>query len=110
MALNSMLYVRQWQVVKKVVDLRQMRGRVPLLWRGLYFLADLLLFRALKDRLGLLRLRSGTTGGAALGPHVFRFFHPMGGRRQQIYRQTEISGGSCLHPGGPLKIHTLGKP
>src|ERR1700741_4574558 len=37
-------------------------------------LADQLLFRALRDRLGFTRLRSAATGGAALGPDTFKFF------------------------------------
>jgi len=108
--LKRFLYERLMPVGYKVADLRLKHGRVPLLWRGLYFLADLLLFRALKDRLGLLRLRSGTTGGAALGPDVFRFFHAMGVRLKQIYGQTEISGISCIHPDDAIKFHTVGKP
>src|SRR4029077_10166571 len=41
-------------------------------------LANLLLFRALRDRLGFTRLRSAATGGAALGPDTFKFFQAMG--------------------------------
>jgi len=96
--LKRFLYQRLMTVGYKTADLRLEHGRVPLLWRALYLVADLLLFRALKDRLGLLHLRSGTTGGAALGPDVFRFFHAMGVRLKQIYGQTEISGISCIHP------------
>jgi long-chain acyl-CoA synthetase len=104
------LYQRLMPVGYKAADLRLKQGRVPFLWRALYLLADLLLFRPLKDRLGLLQLRSGTTGGAALGPDVFRFFHAMGVRLKQIYGQTEISGISCIHPDDAIKFHTVGKP
>src|SRR4051812_35025796 len=96
--LMRFLYERLMPVGYKTADLRLKHGRVPLLWRVLHYVADLLLFRALKDRLGLLQLRSATTGGAALGPDVFRFFHAMGVRLKQIYGQTEISGISCIHP------------
>src|SRR5216684_176606 len=108
--LKRFLYQRLMPVGHKTADLRLKHGRVPLLWRALYLFADLLLFRALKDRLGLLHLRSGTTGGAALGPDVFRFFHAMGVRLKQIYGQTEISGISCIHPDDAIKFHTVGKP
>src|SRR3990170_4424586 len=37
-------------------------------------LAYYLVFRALKDRLGLLGIRTAPPGGAALGPDVFQFF------------------------------------
>ena len=108
--LKRFLYERLMPVGYKVADLRLKHGRVPLRWRALWFLADWLLFRPLKDRLGLLRLRSGTTGGAALGPDVFRFFHAMGVRLKQIYGQTEISGISCIHPNHAIKFHTVGTP
>jgi len=89
----------------------KLEGRSPSLWlRARYGLAWLLLFRALKDRLGVSNLRSASTGGAALGPDVFRFFHAMGVPLRQIYGQTEISGISCVHRGDEIRFHTVGKP
>src|SRR5512143_3315398 len=67
-------------------------------------------FRALKDRLGLLRIRSASTGGAALGPDVFKFFNAMGVNLKQIYGQTEISGISCIHREGDINFDSVGKP
>ena len=108
--LKRFLYERLMPVGYKVADLRLAKGRVPALWRVLYFFADWLLYRPLKDRLGLSNLRSGTTGGAALGPDVFRFFHAMGVRLKQIYGQTEISGISCIHRDDRIRFHTVGEP
>jgi long-chain acyl-CoA synthetase len=108
--LKRFLFERLMPIGYKVADLRLERGRVPLFWRILYVVADWLLFRALKDRLGLSNLRSGTTGGAALGPDVFRFFHAMGVRLKQIYGQTEISGISCIHRDERVRFHTVGEP
>ncbi|WP_449245948.1 AMP-binding protein [Desulfarculus baarsii] len=79
-------------------------------WRALYALSWLLLFRALKDRLGLANVRSASTGGAALGPDVFRFFHACGVRLKQIYGQTEISGISCIHRNGNVDFVSVGEP
>ncbi|HEY5764736.1 MAG TPA: AMP-binding protein [Candidatus Deferrimicrobiaceae bacterium] len=73
-------------------------------------LAYLLVFRALKDRLGLLRIRSASTGGAALGPDVFKFFNAMGVNLKQIYGQTEISGISCIHREGDIHFDSVGVP
>jgi long-chain acyl-CoA synthetase len=108
--LKRFLFERLMPVGQKVADLRLATGRVPALWRVLYFFADWLLYRPLKDRLGLSNLRSGTTGGAALGPDVFRFFHAMGVRLKQIYGQTEISGISCIHRDDRIRFHTVGEP
>jgi long-chain acyl-CoA synthetase len=73
-------------------------------------LAYYLVFRALKDRLGLLRIRSASTGGAALGPDVFKFFNAMGVNLKQIYGQTEISGISCIHREGDIHFDSVGVP
>jgi len=108
--LKRFLYEGLMPIGLKVADLRLAHGRVPWFWSALYFVADWLLFRPLKDRLGLLNLRSATTGGAALGPDVFRFFHAMGVRLKQIYGQTEISGISCIHRDERIKFHTVGEP
>ncbi len=90
---------------------QRFEGRAPSLkWRLLYGLAWFFLFRALKDRLGVSRLRSASTGGAALGPDVFRFFHAIGVPLRQIYGQTEISGISCIHRGDAIRFHTVGVP
>ena len=73
-------------------------------------LADLLLFRALKDRLGFSRLKSAATGGAALGPDTFRFFLAMGVPLRQLYGQTELGGAYTLHPSGDVDFDTVGVP
>lgn len=75
-----------------------------------YMFAYLLVFRALKDRLGFTKLRSASTGGAALGPDTFRFFHGLGVNLKQIYGQTEISGISCIHYDGDVNFDSVGKP
>ncbi len=75
-----------------------------------YKMAYIFVFRALKDRLGLLRIRSASTGGAALGPDVFKFFNAMGVNLKQIYGQTEISGISCIHREGDINFDSVGKP
>jgi len=94
----------------RVADLRFAKKPIPPLLRLLYWLAWVGLFRALKDRLGMTHLRSASTGGAALGPDVIRFFHAMGVPLKQIYGQTEIAGISCIHRDGDIAFHTVGQP
>lgn len=74
------------------------------------FFADILLFRALRDRLGLSHVRSALTGGASLGTGVFRFFHAIGVNLKQLYGQTEIAGITCMHRDGGVKGTTVGLP
>jgi long-chain acyl-CoA synthetase len=82
----------------------------PLGWKIMYGLSYMMLFRALKDRLGFAKIRSASTGGAALGPDVFRFFHACGVNLKQIYGQTEISGISCIHRADNVDFTSVGQP
>ena len=70
----------------------------------------MLLFRALRDRLGFTRLRSAATGGAALGPDTFKFFQAMGVPLRTLYGQTESLGAYTLHPEGQVDPDTTGVP
>src|ERR1700760_4896671 len=72
--------------------------------------ANMLLFRALRDRLGFTRLRSAATGGAALGPDTFKFFQAMGVPLRTLYGQTELLGAYTLHPLGQVDPDTTGVP
>jgi long-chain acyl-CoA synthetase len=73
-------------------------------------LADMLLFRALRDRLGFTRLRSAATGGAALGPDTFKFFRALGVPLRTLYGQTELLGAYTLHPADKVDPDTTGVP
>jgi long-chain acyl-CoA synthetase len=70
--------------------------------------ANTLLFRALRDRLGFTRLRSAATGGAALGPDTFKFFQAMGVPLRTLYGQTETLGAYTLHREGEVDPDTTG--
>ncbi|HMG51720.1 MAG TPA: AMP-binding protein, partial [Inquilinus sp.] len=71
-------------------------------------LSKLLLFAALRDRLGFSRLRSAATGGAALGPDTFRFFLAMGVPLRQLYGQTELLGAYTIHAADDVDFDTVG--
>jgi long-chain acyl-CoA synthetase len=70
--------------------------------------ADAVLFRALRDRLGFTRLRSAATGGAALGPDTFRLFRALGVPLRQLYGQTELLGAYTLHRGDDVDFDSVG--
>jgi long-chain acyl-CoA synthetase len=93
-----------------MADTRFRKETPSLALRLKYFLADSLVFQNIKDHLGLRRLKRAYTGGAALGPDVFRFFHAMGVNLKQIYGQTEINGIAVVHRDGDIKFQTVGTP
>ena len=53
---------------------------------------------------------SAYTGGAPLGPDVFRFFHAIGVNLKQIYGQTEICGIAVVHRDDDIAFNTVGTP
>ncbi len=91
-------------------DLKFSKRPIPWYWKALNLLACLGVHKKLKDHLGLSRIRYTYTGGAAMGPDHFRFFHSLGVNLKQIYGQTEIAGISVLHRDGDIKFDTVGKP
>jgi long-chain acyl-CoA synthetase len=91
-----------------VANLKFERKPVPWYWMMFEWLANIVVQKKLKDHLGLSRVRNAYTGGAAMGPDHFRFFHAMGVNLKQIYGQTEIAGISVVHRSGDIKFDTVG--
>lgn len=67
----------------------------------------LVLFNPIKDRYGLLKLRIGFTGGAALGPDVFRLISALGVDLRQTFGSSEI--GISQHTPGDVKVDSVGR-
>ncbi|MGE5255740.1 MAG: AMP-dependent synthetase/ligase [Hyphomicrobiales bacterium] len=91
-------------------DLKFSKKGVPLHWRLLHAMAYATVQKKLKDHLGMSRVRNAYTGGAAMGPDHFRFFHSLGVNLKQIYGQTEVAGISVVHRSGDIKFDTVGHP
>jgi len=93
-----------------VANLKFAKKPVPFYWKCLHWLAYVAMQEKLKDHLGLSRVRYAYSGGAAMGPDHFRFFHALGVNLKQIYGQTEIAGISVVHRDGDIKFDTVGVP
>jgi len=93
-----------------VADLKFEKKPIPWYWKALNHFAYVTMQKKLKDHLGMSRLRHCYTGGAAMGPEHFRFFHALGVNLKQIYGQTEIAGISVTHRDGDIKFDTVGTP
>jgi len=89
---------------------RRIQGKPVGALRLLYLVADQVALRPVRDQLGLARLDRGYTGGAPLGPDVFRFFHSIGVNLKQIYGQTEICGLAVVHRDDDISFNTVGTP
>ena len=107
---KSLIYDICLPIGYRWADFKFEKKKPHLGWKILYWLAYAVMFRALRDRLGFSKLRSAMTGGAALGPDVFRFFHALGVNLKQIYGQTEVAGYSTIHRDGDINFDSVGIP
>ncbi len=108
--LNRLLYRIFMPVGYKVASLRyEQRKPVGLLWRSLNALGEIALFSPLRDKLGLTRVKSAYSSGAALNPDVIRFFRAIGVNIKQLYGSTEAQVHT-LHVGNDVRFETVGVP
>ncbi|EPM5415548.1 long-chain fatty acid--CoA ligase [Vibrio parahaemolyticus] len=71
-------------------------------------LAEWILLRALRDRLGFSNLSSAATGGAAMGPDTFRYLQAIGVPLKQLYGQTEMCGAYTVHKADDVDYDSVG--
>ncbi|WP_375749291.1 long-chain fatty acid--CoA ligase [Vibrio sp. HN007] len=71
-------------------------------------IAEWILLRALRDRLGFSNLTSAATGGAAMGPETFRYLQAIGVPLKQLYGQTEMCGAYTVHQAGDVDYDSVG--
>jgi long-chain acyl-CoA synthetase len=108
--LKRMAYELAMKIGYQVADLKFEKKPIPWYWDLFKYLAYLCCHKKLRDHLGLSNVRNAYTGGAAMGPDHFRFFHAIGVNLKQIYGQTEIAGISVVHRNEDVKFDTVGKP
>ncbi|AKG53624.1 Long-chain-fatty-acid-CoA ligase [Dehalogenimonas sp. WBC-2] len=88
----------------------RLSGKEPgLLWKTLGKVSDGLMFRPLKDRLGLSRVRCAVTGSSVLALDTFKLIHAIGIELRQNYASTE-AGFISSHSGGEIAFESVGRP
>ncbi len=93
----------------KIADLNFDNKKPDVLWRALYSVAYGLLFRPLKDRLGLVKARLAVTGSSVLSLDTFRLIHAIGIELRQNYASTE-AGFISSHGKGEIDFQSVGRP
>jgi long-chain acyl-CoA synthetase len=73
----------------KIADLEFKKQRINPFWKILYVLSHLVLFRPIRDSLGLVNARICYTTGAILSPDAFRFYHALNLPLKSLYSTTE---------------------
>ncbi|MBL7210033.1 MAG: AMP-binding protein [Dehalococcoidia bacterium] len=103
------LYVFFLPVGYKVADIQLAKKKPGPLWRFLYSIAYLALLRQLRDKLGLLKVRTAYTAGSAISPDILRFFHAIGVSLKNMYGASEI-GTVSTHTYDDIRPETAGFP
>lgn len=78
--------------------------------RLLYALGYFPIFRPLRKRLGLLRVRHAISGAAPISPEVLAFFVGIGIPLYEAYGMTENAAIATTNRRGRMKLGTVGEP
>ena len=78
--------------------------------RILYAIGQPLVFRAIKERIGLRRCRYAASGAAAVAPEVLEFFIGIGVPVYELYGMTENAAVATCNFAGRMKLGTVGEP
>ena len=88
---------------------KRMKGKLNPLDKLVYGLGWLLLFRSLRQKLGLGRVRVALSGAAPVAPQVLEFFWALGVPVREGYGQTEGTALATYTPEDDVRIGTVGK-
>ena len=85
-------------------------GDKDLLAKITNFVAQVICFRALKKKLGLLNVDNAVSGAAPIAPEILKFFMNMGVPIYEGYGMTENSAVATGNKPGSVKLGTVGVP
>ena len=99
------------KLARRIGDLRVANeGEHTALSRILYAIGYPIVFRAIKERIGLRRVRYAASGAAPIAPEVLRDFLGMGVPLFELYGMTENSAVATCNFPGANKVGTVGVP
>lgn len=85
-------------------------GRHTLVTRLAYGIGWLFFYRALRERIGVGRVRYAASGAAPIAPDVLRFFMGIGVPMHEVYGMTENTGVATANHPGRVRLGTVGEP
>lgn len=85
-------------------------GKLSLAQKLVLWVGDVLVFRALQERLGMRRCRLPSSGAAPIARELLEWFHGVGIDIREGFGMTELSGASHFNGPGHEKLGTVGRP
>jgi len=107
--LRRLLYRLALPVGLRMADMKGTRKGPGLPWRALYFLAYQAVFRQLRDRIGLSKVKTVYSAGGAVSPDIIRYFKALGIDIRLFYGSTE-QGVMTMPRQGDIRPDTSGPP
>lgn len=103
-------YNQAIKIGKRAAQKRLNHRRVPFSLRALNQLASIIVFRKIKQLLGIDRARFALSGAAPIGPDVLEYFHALGVNIRESYGMTESSALVTMHNDRNIRLGTCGEP
>ncbi len=107
---NRLLYRAFLPIGYRVAEREFHNQSVGPLLRALHWLGDQLVFKPLRWQLGLGRIRTALTAGAALSPDMLTYFRALGLNLKQVFGTTETTGAATQHRDHDVKFESVGTP
>ncbi len=85
-------------------------GRHSPLTRLAYAIGWFFFFRALRERIGVRRVRYAASGAAPIAPDVLKFFMGIGVPMHEVYGMTENTAVATGNRPGRVRLGTVGEP
>ena len=101
-----------WMKVSRWIGRTLVRnnGKHTFASRIAYAFGWLFLYRAMRERLGLAKVRYAVSGAAPISPEVLTFFMGIGVPMYEVYGMTENSAIATANRPGRVKVGTVGEP
>ena len=78
--------------------------------RLVYAVGWVFFYRALRERIGMRRVRYAASGAAPIAPEVLKFFMGIGVPMHEVYGMTENTAVATGNRPGRVKLGTVGEP
>ncbi len=108
-ALGRFAYRQALAVGTRVADYRKRFKPVPLLWQSLFFFADFLVFKNIRQMLGINDCRWLSTAAAPIAPDLIDWYWAIGRPMYEVYGQTECTALATANEPDAFRIGSVGK-
>lgn len=109
-ALGRFAYGQALAIGYRVAGYRKRFQAVPLLWRILFFFAEQLVFKHIRQLLGIDGSRWLSTAAAPVAPDLIDWYWAMGRPMYEVYGQTECTALATANTPDAFRIGSVGKP